>query len=741
MPAITTNGSSLLTEGQSHSQPVGADKEFITGLIYGDLNTHHLKLRALNKDGNQRPEQALRNEQSAIDDWIAHWKLSPSQPVGEELGVRFVECLLQYLTACESRELARQTVLDRKSIITKLRESFLELWRTGGLPDDFVGALMELVKKAGTSVHQLSRKVGMPTATLYHWINRTRIPNPKAIKHVRKLERVLEVPPGTLSSRLPGAHLSWQSRRRCTTAWREHQRILCRLKYRLPELTGQPGEEWDELVLFFTELGWADARGLATNSEWRIRWNTNRCPTAELNCGFVRGFFGFLCLPETAPDKRIAGLGFDPKDLTLALLTDADLVLKFLDFMKVRSVSGSFNEATLKFLNFCMMLARNETGYLRQRLGFGAKLPRPVAENDWPEWCESNRLKMLKFQKKITKSNKGDKGRRGKNDRQDRVRMTRNPFEPVMDIITERQHPITALFDLADRLESLTPWMERGSKSMLAVHSRSIFQVRLIGSNPLRCENFSMMTYTPQDQDSFEQARELFRRYRKEKRTLDVSKLYVKTTKGSNLYQKPDGSWWLRFNERDFKNDRGEDYEPGVRNAPYEVPVVPSVWGALNEYLFRHRPFLNESLVSTLREERARRGLPILSADDVLAVMRCHYVFRPEHRGVRHVGSEQLLAGYGTGQMSARTLSGNIFSLTSRYLPESKGFCAHACRHLVATEYIKNHPEGWEEAAVALHNTAAMVRKHYSWVSLSDRIKPWNDHHERLKEMHDRGEI
>jgi hypothetical protein len=387
------------------------------------------------------------------------------------------------------------------------------------------------------------------------------------------------------------------------------------------------------------------------------------------------------------------------------------------------------------------MLMRNETGYLRQRPEFGASLIRPVMESDWPSWCESNRLKMLEFLEKITKGKKGQKGRKGKNDKDGRVRMTRDPFESVFDIIMDRQHPITALFDLANRLESLTPLLERGAKSALAIHSRSIFQVRLLGSNPLRGANFSMMTYVPQDQGAFEKARELYSRYREKRGTPNVSEIYVKTTKDSNLYQKPDGSWWLRFNEQDFKNEREDNHGQGGRNSPYDVPVVHSVWPALNEYLFRHRPFLNESLVSTLRQVRAIRGLPMLTAEEELAVMRCRYVFRPGPSGIKLIGTEQLLAGHGTGQMTTRALSEHILYLTIRHLPESKGFCAHACRHLVASEYIKNHPDGWEEAAIALHNTAAMVRKHYSWVQLSDRIKPWNDHHERIKEMHDRGEI
>jgi transcriptional regulator with XRE-family HTH domain len=735
MTAIAINDSSRPSGKQSHTRQPGGDKEIVTVITYAKLIEYHLKRRALNKDGNQRPEQALDNERSVITSWLTKHKLSPSDSVGEELGVSFNERLTKYCLDNEHSGLAKQTVSDRKTILTKLHESFLELRRTDGLPKDFCGALKELVKDAGTSLWQLARKAGISPRALKQWISGTYIPRPKSLTHIRKLEKGFKVSPGTLSSRLPGAHWSKQVRRRCTTTWREHQRLLLRLKYRLPALTGLPREEWGELVQFYTDPQWASERGLETNSEWRIRWNTNRCHTAEINLGFVRGFFGFLCLPETATDERVAGMGFDPQNLTLALLTDADLIRKFLNFMKGRSVSGSYNSATLRVLSLSTMLTRNETGYLRQRPEFGTKLPQPVAETDWPSWCERNRLKMLGFKEEITN---GKKSKKNKNGQKDRVRMTRDPFEPVIDIITERQHPITALFDLADKLESLTPLMEKRSKHALAVHSRSIFHVRLIGSNPLRGENFSMMTYIPQDQGAFEKA---CKRYREEKQTPDFSELYVETTKDSNLYQKPDGSWRLRFNERDFKNEKGEDLEPGVRNAPYDVPVVPSVWPALTEYIFRQRPVLNEYLVGALKKVRAKRGLPPLMPEEELAVMRCRYVFRPGTQGINHIGTEQLLAGHSTGQMSVESLSGHILSLTSRYLPESKGFSAHACRHLVATEYIKNEPNGWDVAAEALHNTPEMVRKHYSWVVVGDRIKPWNDHHERLKGMHDRGEI
>jgi integrase len=91
--------------------------------------------------------------------------------------------------------------------------------------------------------------------------------------------------------------------------------------------------------------------------------------------------------------------------------------------------------------------------------------------------------------------------------------------------------------------------------------------------------------------------------------------------------------------------------------------------------------------------------------------------------------------------MPARRLSEDVLRLTSKYLPDSKGFSAHACRHLVATEYIKNFPDGWEVAAAALHNTVEVVRRHYSWVEDEDLIKPWSEYHEQLKKSYDRGDL
>lgn len=688
----SSNGSQALNHADSTNQAE------VTSYSYAHLIDFHLWRRAVDAHGNQRPQQSLDNERSIIEDWLTRNGLDESDLVGEELGIRFGRRLDDYLSSVENDGLAASTVRDRKTVVKKLLESFKELRLTSGLPEDFGGALKELIETAGTTILDVSSKTGISYRTLEGWKG-GRIPNPNSLPRIRKLEKTLNVAYGTLSSRIPHAHLSKKPIRCGTTPWRQHQSVLCRLRYYLQALTVALQEEWDELLLFFTDPCWAGEHGYNRNSEWRIRWNNNHCVTADIFLNTMRSFFGFLCLPVTATDKRITGLGFRKESLTLALFTDASLVIKYLYFMKARSVSDSFNWATVRVLRMCAMLLRERTGYLRQRPEFGAKLPNPVAENNWPKWCEDNRLILLEFRTEITngkprENNKQDKvtptsKKVNQPGKRDRVRLTRDPFEPVFDIIKERQHPITALFDLADRLESLTSILERGSKMVLAAHCRTIFQVRLISSNPLRVENFSMMTYMPADRVSFDRACELYRRYKAGGRKFNPIELLVETTGDSNLYQSRDGMWRLRFNERDFKNERGEDLEAGVLNTLYDVEVVPSVYPALAEYIFRHRPVLNQALINALQQTHAKRALAALTPEEELAILHCPYVFRPTPLAAYTARMNKLCA---RAQMSTKSLSARIFSVTSRYLPESKGFGAHACRHLVATEYIKNQP-------------------------------------------------
>ncbi|HEY0321191.1 MAG TPA: hypothetical protein VGC66_09575 [Pyrinomonadaceae bacterium] len=710
-------------------QQAGVVQEFAHSLTYQRLTEFHLKRCAVKRDGNERTGQSLKNERSAVNSWLIFMGVTEFEPVREELGIKFPQSLADYLSALGKKVKSKQTLSDRKSALGRLRESFLDLMRTNGLPPGFNDALNFLITGSGLSAGQISRKTGVKERTLTNWMEGLVIPRSTSLKNVEKLEVFFRIARGSLSSRLPEA--VWTKSPVCkgATPWRKHNRELVRLRYRLLELPDRVQDEWDDIVLFFTDPLWAASRGLKTNSEWRIRWNGDRCVTAKIKLEMLTSFFGFLCLPTTSDDIRLTGMGFDPQKLTVAMLGDADLVLKYLHFMKSRTLNNSFNSATINFLQFCASLLRKETGYLSQHSALGSRLLTPLSEDDWATWCKTNYRKIKEFKIFIKRSKNNG------------LRLSRDPFAAIADIIRQRQHPISALFEVTSNMETMTPLLESRSEQILAAHCRDIFLIRLLSSNPLRVENISMMTFIPKSHAEFEHACALYRQREKTKQPFDHSELYVDTDSASNLFQRRDGSWWLRFEDRDFKNAKAGNFQSGNGPSLYEVSVVRSVWHALVDYLFRHRAVLNSSHLGILQKTRAARGFAPLTHEEEIAINRCRYVFRTGPYGIPMLNDEKLLRKSGTEQVPISSLSAQVFSATSRYLPGSKGFRAHACRHLVATGYVKNHPRGYEEAAVALRNSAAMVRRHYSWVEVASLIKPWSDYYEELHEKFNNGGI
>lgn len=697
-------------------------------ITYDQAKEYHLNNYLADKEGNERSRQTLKNEESRINCWAAYHRRSGSDLVGEELGINFITSLLEYLSHLSDEGRSKQTISDHKSTITRFQICFSEQIRAGELPQDFPGALRFLINRIGLPATMIAPKAGVPLVTLKTWYNGTLLPRVGSLRHIKRLEKFFGLTPGTLSARLPEAVWKKNGYKPCTTVWRRHHREIVKLRYRSP-LPAKLQEDFEEMVRCYTDPKYALERKLNLTQTWRIRWNTNKCVSADIALGRLLGFYGFLTLSPSSEDETRSGLGFKREDLCLAMLSDANLVIKYLYFAKARTVTKSFNYTTLNFLIFCCTLLKVRTGYLRQCPEMGSRLTPPVAGADWNTWCRTNRRKLRVFRRIIRESKNGG------------LKMSRHPFEPVIDIIKQRQHPITALFDVAGSLESLVPLLEGKSALRLAVHCRNIFHIRFISSNPLRIENFSMMTYAPQEHSAYERACRLYLQYKESGRALDFTRLYLNTDPGSNLYQRQDGSWWLRFNERDFKREKGDDLESGLRRAPYDVRIVPSVWPSLAEYLFRQRPILNQLLRDNVRLVRAKRNLTPLSLEQELDIIRCAYVFRPSWFVLTNLRGEHFINYRCTEQVPGTALRFQIICVTQKYLPDGIGFGPHACRHLVATEYIKNNPRGYEDAAEALHNTPEIVRKHYAWVEKADLIRPWSDYYEEVNDKYEKGEV
>lgn len=153
---------------------------------------------------------------------------------------------------------------------------------------------------------------------------------------------------------------------------------------------------------------------------------------------------------------------------------------------------------------------------------------------------------------------------------------------------------------------------------------------------------------------------------------------YLPDNKG-NLYRRATGVWAIRFKPEDFKN------ENGAAQKPYDVPLNSGFNKWLERYFSEIRPKFGD--------------------DGPLVFVAFKRSDSPTDR-------------------NTLTLTAGFRARTIQFLPSSPaGFGPHAVRHIVATDYIKNHPNGFEIAAAVLHDTIETVLKHYAYLKSADSHK------------------
>lgn len=651
-----------------------------------DLLDFHLDNLKKRLEADNKTLQTYSNHRTAFNKWLEHFGHTPSDLVGEEFGVDFDSSLHSYLQYLKDPKpdglgLDNQTIHDRKSIIRKFRESWLELIKSDGLPETFKEALMVLMEAHEVTVQELSRACDINHQTLRNWVNTKKTPSYKAIPQVHRLEDYFQLQRAALTSRLPFVLYGMRNKPVARlTPWRMHQGLRLKTPFALKVWPERLKEEWDRLFKFFTDSAWVAKEGMKRKSSWRIREDDKSCPTAEVKWNMLEDFYGYLCLPEkyTGPfleDEAYEpgfqeGKGYKPEQLSLAMLSDIDLVYDFIQFNRLRTYKQKYNNWTTNFLAFVVQLLRPETGFLYQSPEFSQRLPKKVAKGKWQAWCAEAHKRANNIITNVIEAQE--------------IKPTRDPFEPIRSFIVERQHPITILWELAENIRRDKP--SPISRDLdRAVHYRDLLLVELLTSNPLRISHFSRMT---------------FRRQGAVPNGGDDQ---------GHLYQKPDGSWHLKFQPWEFKNEKG-----AAKNVLYDVPVVPSLWPSIEEYLYVHRPYL-------------------------LGAAECDYVFRPKCVPGMTPDKDAAL----TDRMSPESFGILMGRLTQQYLAAYScvGFRPHCFRHIVATEWIKNYPDGFEVAAAILHDTPEMVRKTYAWVTPADKITHWNNYYETLRAQFREGKV
>lgn len=147
-----------------------------------------------------------------------------------------------------------------------------------------------------------------------------------------------------------------------------------------------------------------------------------------------------------------------------------------------------------------------------------------------------------------------------------------------------------------------------------------------------------------------------------------------------NLYQTEDGAWRVRFAPEDFKNQKG------AAQTPYDVGVSKHLWKDIEHYLKEVRPLL-------------------------LGSEKSDFMFRPGKY------TEQMQDVGVALPWSAETMGERVLTLTRTFVPNSKGFGPQAFRHIIATDYLKNHPHDYMSVAFILHDKLETVINEYAHVS------------------------
>lgn len=620
-------------------------------------------------------EKQERNFKTAIKFFLVAVGLTEESAVGAEITGEFEAKIQVYIEFQTDRGLGESTYNPRVSKIRKLKvfvdQNFSHQLQLQTLPKTFGQRLLRLITALGLTIKSfwctLPERL-LSYTILLDWCRERRLPSRKFMGIIGIIEYHLRVPPGTLC--LPqylqiGRHL----RTGQSDSGNKSRAAISKPYFIWTESLEQ---EFQGLFIHKTLAILPEGEERSEDSQWTSS-EGGGIPSANIVKSFMRSFQGFCALPEDSPDPYLRGVGIKLENLSLALLADKELVENYLEFMKLRSglrvrpiddstmadlpahkisanglwefydKGGKYNQGTLQVLAYISSLLHPGTGYLYQHPEYAVKLgPRMTAET-WEEQCKRTQDRVNKIYKRILKmKEKGDSRH---------YEFGRDPKE-IIQWILDLPRPLLILQEMIKAMfDDLLP--ESAPMKIRARQYRDLTLVALLCANPLRILMFSNLKFD------------------------------------ENLMRQSDGSWWLKFSKRAFKNRRALESD-------YLVRVAEELWPILDRYREEFHPVLVGSTGSK-------------------------FVFVGGGRG-RHAKKEGI-------PLHKNSLSNIIRKLTELYIPGAIGFGPHSFRHIIATDIIKKDPRlGFFLASKALHDKLETVEKEYIHLKTSEYFEPVNTH-------------
>lgn len=614
--------------------------------------------------------QASRNMRACLQNWIDFHGVGWEAEIGQELGMDF-NAQLERFSKYLNDKFRPTTTESKKSLLRKVRVQYREFLNSQGLPPVFRDALKHLMARKGINTFELTKQTDLQPQKVYNWVNGTSVPNKQSLPSIRKIEQYFELPKGVLTHWIVDNRLERiKKKRRNVTGFGKRNSILTNSRYRYSELPQHIDSEWQRFVKYKTSA--YNQSGLKRKTAWRDKQGKG---SPSVYREMLRSFFGYLVLAPS-DDILLSGKGISEDNLSFSMLTDSELLLDYIEFRKIRSGNKYTNE-TLNFLNFCKSCMQKGWGYFWQQQECGINLISLHPKR----YCSLIISKAKEYALKMDNLEKIE------NDETVNERDYTNSFsfeyiwkywceynkEVILSVANELEYnnhiqqgrvvtePIADILALQHPMQALVE-MAATMERELPHPSRKI-KYAVAFRNLLLVK---MLTSNPLRRSHF-----------------CIMTWNIHNT--GNLYQTSMGEWRLRFSASDFKNERG------AANKDYDVPMREKLWPYIEEYLFKCR-------------------------ENLLGHDKCEYVFRPFPTS-KSLEREALSMKSATLTELMRT------QITLAFSPGNFGFGFHSFRHIVATEYLRNNPNGFQVVADILHNKLATVMKNYAHLEVADGMK------------------
>lgn len=621
--------------------------------------------RQLEQDGWKANRVA--NFMVAFNGWLKCHDMDDHHIVGQEMQAAFDATSLAYINWLREKGISERTQRDRFDFLLLLRKLHRDLSCQDELPKAFGLAIIQLIERDPRSTAVIGSEAGIPKSTIESWVAERHTPSQRNAAQVRNLETVLNIPNGTLTSRLEKRpYSSKKSERSGLTRFGQRMRqiVVSGERVRIAP-TDRLMAQWLDFLRYKTDplLEGADAHAL-----WRTKlphqsgvlpaWNTMVdgliCPTAGVYWSLFSGYLGWL----TRERPEGEGMPAHQAD-TLAWLVHTEHLIRHTNW-RIGRAEKIINNGTLNFLRFAKSVLRPQTGYVWHTDQLAETLPegillagRLLSDIDisnrreaWRLACESTHDALTKRIHTIIKNN--------------RVKFSRDPQESIQAILAHDE-PLRVILDMIRTMEIVVPPKRHGG--IFYVWLRDLLLIKMMCTNPLRVSQYAAMTY--------------------------------RADNTGNLYCTPNGEWRLRFKSSDFKNERGAAKEN------YEVSVPRSIWPTIHQYLTESRPYL----------------IGAVSSD---------FLFLPMQDNAGDEASEHTVDR--RGMWHGKAISRRVQELSMRYLPEYPPFAGHSLRHIVATDYLKRVPGDYPTVARLLHDELSTVLNKYAHMDVDTGLRRLHDY-------------